>query len=116
MKIITKEEFSRATKLNKVYMPGLASILMEVMKINEVNKVFQKAKHLSGISFIDKILQVIGIKVEFDEKELKNLPQNGAFIVIANHPYGGIEGLILLKILFKNYRKKLYLCSTRYPS
>ena len=69
MKIITKEEFSRATKLNKVYMPGLASILMEVMKINEVNKVFQKAKHLSGISFIDKILQVIGIKVEFDEKE-----------------------------------------------
>ena len=100
MKIITKEEFSRATKLNKVYMPGLASILMEVMKINEVNKVFQKAKHLSGISFIDKILQVIGIKVEFDEKELKNLPQNGAFIVIANHPYGGIEGLILLKILF----------------
>jgi putative hemolysin len=100
MKIITKEEFSRATKLNKVYMPGLASILMEVMKINELNKVFQKAKHLSGISFIDKILQVIGIKVEFDEKELKNLPQNGAFIVIANHPYGGIEGLILLKILF----------------
>jgi putative hemolysin len=81
-------------------MPGLASILMEVMKINELNKVFQKAKHLSGISFIDKILQVIGIKVEFDEKELKNLPQNGAFIVIANHPYGGIEGLILLKILF----------------
>ena len=41
MKIITKEEFSRATKLNKIYMPGLASILMEVMKINEVNKVFQ---------------------------------------------------------------------------
>jgi putative hemolysin len=100
MKIITKEEFSRATKLNKVYMPGLASILMEVMKINEVNKVFQKAEHLSGISFIDKILQVIGITVEFDEKELKNLPQNGAFIAIANHPYGGIEGLILLKIMF----------------
>ena len=63
MKIITKEDFSKATKLNKIYMPGLASILMEVMKINEVNKVFQKAEHLSGISFIDKILQVNGIKV-----------------------------------------------------
>jgi putative hemolysin len=81
-------------------MPGLASILMEVMKINEVNKVFQKAEHLSGISFIDKILQVIGIKVEFDEKELRNIPKNGSFIAIANHPYGGIEGLILLKIMF----------------
>ncbi|MDP3467421.1 MAG: GNAT family N-acyltransferase [Daejeonella sp.] len=100
MKIITKEDFSKATKLNKIYMPGLASLLMEVMKINEVNKVFQKAEHLSGISFIDKILQVIGISVEFDEDELKNLPKKGAFIAIANHPYGGIEGLILLKIMF----------------
>jgi len=99
MKIITKEEFSKATKLNKIYMPGLASILMEVMKINEVNKVFEKAEHLTGTSFIDKILQVIGITVEFDEAELKNIPKQGAFITIANHPYGGIEGLILLKIM-----------------
>ncbi len=80
-------------------MPGLASILMEVMKINEVNKVFEKAEHLTGTSFIDKILQVIGITVEFDEAELKNIPKQGAFITIANHPYGGIEGLILLKIM-----------------
>ncbi len=99
MQIITKEEFSRATKLDKIYMPGLASILMELMKINEVNNVFQKAEHLTGTSFIDKILQVIGITIEFDEAELKNIPTKGAFIVIANHPYGGIEGLILLRIM-----------------
>lgn len=99
MKIITKEEFSKATKLDKIYMPGLASILMEIMRINEVNEVFQKAEHLKGTTFIDKILQIIGISVEFDEAELKNIPKEGAFIAIANHPYGGIEGLILLKIL-----------------
>lgn len=99
MKIITKEEFSKATKLDKVRMPGLASLLMEVMKINEVNEVFQKAEHLTGATFIDKILQIIGISVEFDEADLKNIPKSGAFIAIANHPYGGIEGLVLLKIL-----------------
>ena len=99
MKIITKEEFSKATKLDKVRMPGLASLLMEVMKINEVNEVFQKAEHLTGATFIDKILQIIEISVEFDEADLKNIPKSGAFIAIANHPYGGIEGLVLLKIL-----------------
>ena len=99
MKIITKEDFAKAINLDKIPMPGLASFLMEIMKINEVNEVFDKAHHLQGISFIDKILQLIGVRVSFDEDELKNIPKEGAFIAIANHPYGGVEGLVLLKLL-----------------
>ena len=99
MKIITKTEFEKASKIDKLHMPGLASLMMEIMKINEVNEVFKKAEHLQGEAFIDKILQIIGITIEFDESELNNLPKKGAFLAIANHPYGGIEGLILLKIL-----------------
>ena len=99
MKIITKAEFEKASKIDKFYMPGLASLLMEIMKINEVNEIFNKAEHLQSVAFIDKILQIIGITIDFDESELKNFPKEGAFIAIANHPYGGIEGLILLKIM-----------------
>lgn len=99
MKIITKEDFSKVAKLDKLKLPGLASLLMEVMKINEVNEVFQKAEHLQGPTFVDKILQIIGISVEFDVNDLKNIPKDSAFIAIANHPYGGIEGLVLLKLL-----------------
>ena len=99
MKIITKTEFEKASKIDKLHMPGLASLMMEIMKINEVNEVFKKAEHLQGEAFIDKILQIIGITIEFDESELNNFPKTGAFLAIANHPYGGIEGLILLKIM-----------------
>ncbi len=99
MKIITKADFSKAAKIDKVYLPGLASFLMEVMKINEVNEVFEKAEHLQGPTFVDKILQILGVTVEFDEADLKHIPKEGAFIAIANHPYGGIEGLVLLKLL-----------------
>ncbi|SKB27850.1 lysophospholipid acyltransferase family protein [Daejeonella lutea] len=99
MKIITKEDFSKAANLDKLHLPGLASLLMEVMKINEVNEVFQKAEHLQGPTFVDKILQIIGVSIDFDENDLKNIPKEGAFIAIANHPYGGIEGLVLLKLL-----------------
>ena len=76
MTIITKEEFAKATKIDKLHMPGLASVLMELMKINEVNKTFAKVEHLSGIEFIDKILEYLGVKVEFDEEELKNFPKD----------------------------------------
>ena len=99
MKIITKDEFAKATRINKLRLPGLASLLMEIMKINDVNETFQKAEHLTGTAFVDKILDTLGVKIECDPNELKNLPKHGAFIAIANHPYGGIEGLILLRIL-----------------
>jgi len=99
MKIITTEEFAKATKLDKLKMPGLAALIMEVMKINQVNEVFAQAQHKDGIEFIDAILAGCGVEIEFDERDLKNIPKEGSFIAIANHPYGGIEGLVLLKLL-----------------
>jgi putative hemolysin len=99
MKIITSEEFAKATKINKLRMPGLAFLLMEIMKINDINDTFNKASQFEGLDFVDEILRLIGVKVEINESDLKNIPLKGAFTAIANHPYGGIEGLILLKIL-----------------
>ncbi|GGH20314.1 lysophospholipid acyltransferase family protein [Mucilaginibacter phyllosphaerae] len=99
MKIITTEEFAKATKLDTLKMPGLASMLMELMKINQVNELFAQAQPKQGPDFVDAILKGCGIEVEFDERDLRHIPKEGAFIAIANHPYGGIEGLILLKML-----------------
>ncbi|HTE01172.1 MAG TPA: lysophospholipid acyltransferase family protein [Mucilaginibacter sp.] len=99
MKIITIEEFAKATKLDKLKMPGLAALLMEVMKINQVNDLFAQAQPKQGPEFVDAILAGCGVDIEFDERELKNIPKEGSFIAIANHPYGGIEGMVLLKIL-----------------
>lgn len=99
MKIITSEEFAKATKIDKLRMPGLASLLMEIMKLNDINETFAKAAEFEGIEFVDEILRLIGVKVEISESDLKNIPLEGAFTAIANHPYGGIEGLILIKIL-----------------
>ncbi len=99
MAIISTKEFAEATKLNKLKMPGLASLLMEIMKINDINRTFEKASTFEGIDFVDEILKLVGIKVDISENDLKNIPKDGAFIAVANHPYGGIEGLILIKIL-----------------
>ncbi len=99
MEIITEKELANAIKLDKLKMPGLASFLMEVMKLNEINHVFASNMHIEGLPFIDAILEHIGVKIEIDEAELKNIPKDGAFITVANHPFGGIEGLLLLKVI-----------------
>ncbi len=99
MKLITHNEFSEALNLGKFHLTGLTDLLMELMKINELNKAYDEAKILKGAEFAEKALELLGIKIELSDEDLKNIPKTGSFIAIANHPYGGIEGLILLKIL-----------------
>ena len=98
-KIITTEEFAKATKIDKLHVPGLADLMMEMMKLNDINEVFSKNASYSGLEFVDKILETVGVSIDFDEDDLKNIPKTGAFIAIANHPYGGIEGMALVKLL-----------------
>ena len=99
MKIITTSEFAKATKIDKLGVPGLAGLMMEIMKLNDINDVFSQNQHFNGVEFVDKILETVGVSIDFDEDDLKNIPKTGPFIAIANHPYGGIEGLALVKLL-----------------
>jgi len=99
MKIITTSEFAKATKIDKLGVPGLAGLMMEIMKLNEINDVFSQNQHFKGLEFVDKILETIGVSIDFDEDDLKSIPKTGPFIAIANHPYGGVEGLALVKLL-----------------
>jgi len=101
MKIITTEELASVTKLDKLKMPGLASFLMEFMKLNEINEVFSNSMHIEGLPFIDSILDQLEVSIDISPAELANIPTKGPFIAVANHPFGGIEGLILLKVICK---------------
>lgn len=49
--------------------------------------------------FIDKACAALGVELRFPERELANLPASGPAVVVANHPFGGIEGLLLAGLL-----------------
>lgn len=80
-------------------MPGLESALMHLLQINKLNHHYEKVSHLQGKAFVDAVLDLLGVKVDFNAEELAYIPREGGFIVISNHPYGGVDGLILLKLI-----------------
>jgi putative hemolysin len=47
----------------------------------------------------ERILRSLNVAYEVSPEELANIPQCGPLVVIANHPYGGIEGVILAALL-----------------
>jgi len=109
MTLISKEKFTEAAGLKKIPLPWLPSYLMKVLKINALNTMVQNAGTLEGAAFSGYILNTIGVKVQLDEADLENIPADGAFIAIANHPYGGIESLAILSTIAKKRADTLYM-------
>ncbi len=63
-----------------------------------------------GITRVDQLLAQLEISIEIFEKDICRIPKTGPFIVIANHPFGGVDDLLLLK-LFSNLRPDLKIFS-----
>ncbi|MGF1742705.1 lysophospholipid acyltransferase family protein [Vibrio profundum] len=50
-------------------------------------------------AFLRYTLQVLGIDYQITSGELKQVPTHGATIIVANHPLGCVEGVILAELL-----------------
>ena len=98
-KLIETEDFIKAIKLKKFGGASAAKILMILLGINKINKLYSENSHLQGIEFIDKLIEKLGITFTVSEDEINKIPKTGAFITISNHPFGGIDAMLLVKIV-----------------
>ncbi len=101
MGLVTAKEVAKTINTDKYGFLGtfLGWLLMKVLKISTLNKVYDRNKHLNDVAFLDAIMDEFQIKFELPEADLKRLPKEGAYITISNHPLGGIDGLLLLKLM-----------------
>ncbi len=54
-----------------------------------------------GESFFADALRVLRVRYTVNEEELSRIPRQGPIFIVANHPFGGIDGLILCDLLQK---------------
>ena len=101
--LVSAKEVAKAIQLDKYGFIGtfIGWLLMKVLKISTLNKFYKKHKHLKGIDFLDSILDEFQIKFEIPDEDLKRLPKDGAYITVSNHPLGGIDGALLLKLMLE---------------
>ena len=101
MGLVTAKEVAKAIKADKYGVFGTFSgwLLMKVLKISTLNKFYDQNKHLKDIEFLNAILDNLKIRFEIPKEDFKRLPKDGAYITISNHPLGGIDGVLLLKLM-----------------
>jgi putative hemolysin len=83
------------------FLRTLASIPAErLMAVNEINAVYAGLLKSDAVNpSFNKILRLLDISYLIDSDDLGKIPDSGPLVVVANHPFGGIEGIILGDLL-----------------
>ena len=99
MPLLTPDDLGSAASLfNGRGGTALWRILTHVFSLDRVNELYDRNLCFSGCEFAGKVLADIGADYHvLNPDVLSSLPE-GPFITISNHPYGSVDGLILVDI------------------
>jgi putative hemolysin len=99
MSLINDSELRKILKIKESQGKWFVALVRMFLGIEKLNQIYNENHTLSGLEFIDSILNKLKIKYSISDESITNIPATGPFIIISNHPLGGIDGLLLLKII-----------------
>lgn len=83
-------------------LPGFAiNIIRRIICEKELNDSLNRSSHLNGIPFIINVLEGWNVKVIAKGEE--NIPQQGRFIFVSNHPVGGIDAMAFFSVIYRHF-------------
>jgi putative hemolysin len=83
--------------IRRVYSPRSVERLLKIDGLNRLYDRTQGAGHWRA--FIDRVLAEMEVTFRVSREDLARIPKAGRLVVVANHPFGAVEGMILGAIL-----------------
>lgn len=77
----------------------MAKCCMHMLAIDKVNRAYGNSCDYKSFDFTGRLLNELKVTYQIGNIErLQQLPE-GAFITISNHPYGGLDGIMLIDMM-----------------
>lgn len=77
----------------------LTTIVMSALALNRINRVFAKVCHLRGGEFTAAWLKELNVTYSIENHSALDRLPDGAFVTVSNHPFGFMDGIILMNMI-----------------
>ncbi|HEV7767915.1 MAG TPA: lysophospholipid acyltransferase family protein [Thermoanaerobaculia bacterium] len=79
---------------------GLAAQAVEHLSgLRELAKFYETLPRDSDESFLEVVRRELGLACDVTAGDLARIPRSGPVVVVANHPFGAAEGIVLARVL-----------------
>ena len=88
---------------NGLQIPGgtiLTDTLLKIFNYDRLNRVYSESPEKDPLSLINNLLDLLNLKIEIPPDDLNHIPEEGPFIAVSNHPFRGIDSMILFRLMF----------------
>ncbi len=73
------------------------SLLRSLLFEKEFKQFAADYPHLKGLDLIEQVVDYFNLSCELVDGDLENIPSQGPVVLVANHPIGSLDGLVLLR-------------------
>ncbi|SDT89031.1 Acyltransferase [Polaribacter sp. Hel1_33_78] len=104
MALVTSKEIAQVIGFEKLGFLGTFTgwLLIKILRISVINSIYNKNKDKPVLDFLEGVIDELQIEFEVPEEDLKRIPKDGPFISVSNHPLGGVDGILILKLLLEH--------------
>ena len=74
-------------------------LFKDVSGLNKLQQMYEVIGDLSDNAFIQALFKELELQVEVAPEDVAHMPREGGVALVANHPYGAIDGLAMLHVL-----------------
>lgn len=102
---LDKVLINKAPKVYRCVPSFVMNYLKKKLHIDELNDILTIYADKDGVDFTNSCIEYFNLKLEI--KGLDEIPINGRYIFVSNHPLGGLDGICLSSIIGNKFDKKI---------
>ncbi|WP_100657881.1 lysophospholipid acyltransferase family protein [Alteromonas flava] len=89
------------TDTSSFFTRAALAVLDRLLGVAKMNRLYQhhQMQGLSREEFADKLIQILDLQVEGLTTLQERIPRTGPVVIASNHPFGGIEGVVLARAI-----------------
>ncbi len=92
--------FAGMSRVGQPLVAAARTILERALALPSLNSIYAEASARDGRgTFCDRALAAMQVSAQVTSEDLERIPTSGPLIAISNHPFGGLDGLILTALL-----------------